>query len=120
MDWLDGKASGSGPCDATEGNPAVIKVNQPDVSLTFSELKWGEIGSTYDRNQCAADNCLRALRASTIKGRLEESQAFCSTFTKTFVEDVTLVKPYAAAACTGDVVSRVSSACSCLPKPTST
>ena len=120
MSWLDGKSSGSGPCDATEGDPAVIKVKQPDVSLTFSELKWGEIGSTYDRNQCAADNCLRALRANTIKGRLEESQAFCSTFTKTFVEDVTLVKPYAAAACTGDIVSRVSSACSCLSKPTST
>ena len=120
MDWLDGSTSGNGPCNATEGNPAIIRTIQPDTSLTFSEIKWGENGSTYDQNQCAADNCLRAMRASTVKGRLEESQAFCSTFTKTFVEDVSVVKPYAAAACSGDVVSRVSSACSCLPKPTST
>jgi hypothetical protein len=67
---------------------------------------------------CNADNCLRALRANTVPGRLEESQAFCGEFTKTWVADVALVKDYAAAACTGNVISRVSSACSCLPTPT--
>jgi hypothetical protein len=64
---------------------------------------------------CNADNCLRAMRASTIPGRLAESQKFCGEFTKTFVADVTLVKDYAAAACGTNIISRVSSACSCLP-----
>ncbi|KAK8079678.1 hypothetical protein PG997_007496 [Apiospora hydei] len=36
---------------------------------------------------CYADDCLRALRASHIPGRLGESQEFCGEFTKTFVAD---------------------------------
>lgn len=64
---------------------------------------------------CSSDNCLRALRSSSKPGRLAESQEFCKGFTKTFVADVTLVKDYAVAACKGNVISRVSSACSCLP-----
>lgn len=47
MDWLDGTASGAGPCNSTEGNPEFIKTIQPDVAVEFSEIKWGEIGSTY-------------------------------------------------------------------------
>ena len=83
-------------------------------------VKINKFETTKPKNQCNADNCLRSLRANTVKGRLEESQAFCSTFTKTFVADVSLVKDYAVAACTGNVISRVSSACSCLPTATST
>ncbi|KAF3941900.1 Exoglucanase [Dactylella cylindrospora] len=45
MQWLDG--GNSGPCNATEGAPAVIRGIQPDTSLKFSKIKWGEIGSTY-------------------------------------------------------------------------
>jgi cellulase len=45
MQWLDGGERG--PCNATEGNPALIRENQPDTGVTFSNIKWGEIGSTY-------------------------------------------------------------------------
>jgi len=45
MNWLD--SGSSGPCNATEGDPNVIKQIQPDTSVTFSKIKWGEIGSTY-------------------------------------------------------------------------
>jgi cellulase len=45
MNWLD--SGSSGPCNATEGNPAVITQVQPDAAITFSAIKWGEIGSTY-------------------------------------------------------------------------
>lgn len=69
---------------------------------------------------CNADNCLRALRANTIPGRLEASQQFCGEFTKTFKAVVSEVVDYAQTACAGNVISRVSSACSCLPKPTPT
>lgn len=65
--------------------------------------------------QCQADNCLRAMRANTIPGRLEESQAFCSEITQTIVTEVSAFKKYAVDACAGNVASRVSSACSCLP-----
>jgi hypothetical protein len=67
------------------------------------------------KKTCNANNCLRAMRSTSIPGRLEESQAFCKEFTKIFVADVTLVKDYALDACSGNVISKVSSACSCLP-----
>ncbi|KFY04245.1 hypothetical protein V491_09418 [Pseudogymnoascus sp. VKM F-3775] len=47
MQWLDGESSGSGPCDATEGDPKNIVKIQPDPAVTFSNVKWGEIDSTY-------------------------------------------------------------------------
>ncbi|KAJ0382260.1 hypothetical protein COL922a_012942 [Colletotrichum nupharicola] len=67
---------------------------------------------------CNADNCLRALRASSVPGRLEQSREFCGEFTKTVIADVSVVPAYAAEACPTNVISRVSSACSCLPTPT--
>lgn len=45
MNWLD--TGSSGPCNTTEGNPAVIVEEQPDPAVTWSNIKWGEIGSTY-------------------------------------------------------------------------
>jgi choice-of-anchor B domain-containing protein len=68
---------------------------------------------------CNADNCLRAFRATSTPGRLAESQAFCSSFTKTLVTDVSVLPGWAPSACAGDAVSRASSACACLPKATS-
>ena len=64
---------------------------------------------------CNADLCLRGMRANTVAGRLEESQKFCGEFTKTFVADVSVLPGYLADGCKGNVISRVSSACSCLP-----
>ena len=48
MSWLDQK--GSGPCNSTEGSPAAIRQNQPDTGVTFSNIKWGDIGSTFKAN----------------------------------------------------------------------
>lgn len=45
MNWLD--SGNAGPCSATEGNPDVIEVVQPNPAVTFSAIKWGEINSTY-------------------------------------------------------------------------
>jgi len=45
MNWLD--SGSTGPCNATEGNPTFITQVQPDPAVTFSAIKWGEIGSTY-------------------------------------------------------------------------
>lgn len=45
MNWLD--SGEAGPCSATEGDPEVIREVQPDTAVTFSNIKWGEIGSTF-------------------------------------------------------------------------
>lgn len=47
MTWLDGASTGRGPCLDGEGHPDVIKELHPDTQVTFSNLKWGEIGSTW-------------------------------------------------------------------------
>ncbi|CAN8100294.1 unnamed protein product [Discula destructiva] len=49
MSWLDQSSSGAGPCNATEGNPAIIKTIQPDTQVTFSNVRWGDIGSTFSK-----------------------------------------------------------------------
>ncbi|KAH7363233.1 hypothetical protein B0T11DRAFT_329224 [Plectosphaerella cucumerina] len=72
------------------------------------------------KHVCNADNCLRALRSTSVKGRLEESQEFCEGFTASVTADVGVVPTYAAKACGANIISRVSSACSCLPTATPT
>ena len=69
---------------------------------------------------CTADNCLRAMRSTSIEGRLGESQEFCADFTNGWSADVAAVPEYASKACGDNVIARVSSACSCLPTPTAT
>ncbi|KAI0026121.1 glycoside hydrolase family 7 protein [Xylariomycetidae sp. FL0641] len=47
MSWLDQSAEGAGPCNATEGNPSKIVLVEPAPQVTFSNMKWGEINSTF-------------------------------------------------------------------------
>merc|ERR1719231_1082323 len=54
MLWLDstyptdGKAPGSkrGTCATTSGVPATVEKNSPDAKVTYSNIRFGEIGST--------------------------------------------------------------------------
>ena len=46
MNWLD--AGDAGPCNMKEGNPDHIVKKTPGTSVTFSNIKWGDIDSTYD------------------------------------------------------------------------
>ena len=45
MNWLD--SGNAGPCNGTEGNPKLIQAQHPGTSVTFSNIRWGDIGSTY-------------------------------------------------------------------------
>jgi cellulase len=45
MSWLD--SGSAGPCNATEGDPKVIREIEKAPTVTFSQIKWGEIDSTY-------------------------------------------------------------------------
>ncbi|KAF4999006.1 hypothetical protein FGRMN_2805 [Fusarium graminum] len=47
MAWLDGGSQSAGPCDATEGNPSNIVKVQPNPEVTFSNIRIGEINSTF-------------------------------------------------------------------------
>ncbi|TPX12168.1 uncharacterized protein E0L32_007054 [Thyridium curvatum] len=66
MTWLD--SNSSGPCNATEGNPALIVKNNPEVSVTFSNIKWGEIGTTFNASsgsRAEAADLVSAIKAGT-------------------------------------------------------
>jgi cellulase len=45
MKWLD--SGEAGPCNATEGDPKNIRLVEPQPEVTFSNIRWGEIDSTY-------------------------------------------------------------------------
>ncbi len=45
MNWLD--SGNAGPCNSTVGTPAIIQAQYSDSSDTWSNVKWGDIGSTY-------------------------------------------------------------------------
>ncbi len=54
MSWLDG--GNNGPCNATAGDPAQIVKQTPDVSVTFSNIRWGDIGSTFNSSTSGASS----------------------------------------------------------------
>merc|ERR1719471_1454629 len=58
MTWLDtaspaGKSESEpgvlrGPCPGSSGEPADLRSNHPDSSVIYANIKYGEIGSTFD------------------------------------------------------------------------
>ncbi|KAI1801669.1 glycoside hydrolase family 7 protein [Daldinia bambusicola] len=46
MNWLD--AGNAGPCTYEEGSPEIIRSKRPDTSVTFMNIRWGDLGSTYN------------------------------------------------------------------------
>ncbi|OAA58934.1 glycoside hydrolase family 7 protein [Niveomyces insectorum RCEF 264] len=44
MSWLD--AGMNGPCGSGQGSPATIQSQHPDTHVVFSNIRWGDIGST--------------------------------------------------------------------------
>ena len=44
MAWLDQGANG--PCGKGQGTPDNIRNQNPDTRVVFSNIRWGDIGST--------------------------------------------------------------------------
>jgi cellulase len=44
MNWLD--SGSNGPCSSSAGNPATILANDPTTHVIFSNVRWGDIGTT--------------------------------------------------------------------------
>jgi cellulase len=55
MKWLD--ADGAGPCGEEEGDPKNIVRIEPHPVVSFGNIKWGEIGSTY-ADKCRSKHCV--------------------------------------------------------------
>lgn len=53
MDWLD--VAEAGPYNLTESNPYNFTRVEPNPEVTYKNLRWGKIGSTYDK----AKGCVR-------------------------------------------------------------
>lgn len=87
------------------------------MKFVSSLVVLGSLASCVAAADCNADNCLRGLRATA---RIDEARGFCGTFTTAIVTATEGLPTYAAAACTGDVASRISSACSCIAVSTTT
>lgn len=68
MEWLDQSSTGAGPCNATEGSPAVIQQIQPDTQVTFSNIRWGDIGATFG-NGTSLGNSSASYGTSTMTRR---------------------------------------------------
>ncbi|KAK7737656.1 hypothetical protein SLS63_002785 [Diaporthe eres] len=80
MQWLDGQSSNAGPCNATEGNPEIIGSIQPDTQVTFSQIRWGDIGSTFSgsTNGTGGTNGSGSAVSSVSRRRMAEGLAFHS------------------------------------------
>jgi cellulase len=64
MSWLDG--GNNGPCNATAGDPAQIVKLTPDVSVTFSNIRWGDIGSTFKDSATGASSSQEAVAGKVV------------------------------------------------------
>lgn len=55
-----------GTCATTSGEPSDVRSASPGASVTFSDIKWGPIGSTYSET-AAASSSSSSVQASTSK-----------------------------------------------------
>lgn len=61
MNWLD--SGTNGPCSTTEGDPKLILAKDPGVEVTFSNIRWGDVGSTFNATGGAAVGVVNAVSA---------------------------------------------------------
>ncbi|KAG0143127.1 hypothetical protein CROQUDRAFT_673154 [Cronartium quercuum f. sp. fusiforme G11] len=65
MQWLDGKAYpptkspdklgvARGTCDPSQGDPKSVEANFPDATVEYSNIRYGDIGSTHITNKIQA------------------------------------------------------------------
>ncbi|UKZ82252.1 endoglucanase 1 [Trichoderma virens FT-333] len=73
MNWLD--SGNNGPCSSTEGNPANIVANNPTTHVIFSNIRWGDIGSTTGSGGSTPPPPSTTLKTSTTSSRTTTSSA---------------------------------------------
>ncbi|KAF3916733.1 Exoglucanase [Dactylellina cionopaga] len=63
MNWLD--SGNAGPCSSTEGAPATILANNPNTHVVFSNIRWGDIGSTSGNVVSSSSSSSRTTTTTT-------------------------------------------------------
>nr|pir cellobiohydrolase (EC 3.2.1.91) - Corticium rolfsii (Strain AHU9627) [Agroathelia rolfsii]BAC81967.1 cellobiohydrolase [Agroathelia rolfsii] len=89
MLWLDSNypTSGSastpgisrGPCSATSGLPATVESQQASASVTYSNIKWGDIGSTYSGSGSSGSSSSSSSSAASASTSTHTSAAATAT-----------------------------------------
>lgn len=79
MNWLD--SGNSGPCSSSAGNPATIKSTTPGTYTTFSNIRWGDIGSTF--SSAGSGSSSKVSSSSSTKMSTSQPTTKASTTSKT-------------------------------------
>jgi cellulase len=77
MNWLD--SGNSGPCSSSAGNPSTIEANDPGTSVTFSNIKWGDIGSTGSTPVSSSSSSSMKMTTTTTKSTSTTAQTSTTT-----------------------------------------
>jgi cellulase len=94
MNWLD--SGSNGPCSASEGSPSNILANHPDTHVVFSNIRWGDIGSTVQISgggSQSSSSSSSSVKTSTSTRSSSSSTLSTSTRTTTTTAPATTTKP---------------------------
>ncbi|KAG6815808.1 hypothetical protein H0H93_008971, partial [Arthromyces matolae] len=93
MLWLDSDypttSSASAPgvargtCATTSGVPATVEANSPNASVTYSNIRFGDIGSTYTGTTSSSSSSSSSSKASTSTTSTSTSKTSTSTTSTT-------------------------------------
>ncbi|KAK0382878.1 hypothetical protein NLU13_8794 [Sarocladium strictum] len=87
MNWLD--SGSNGPCSATEGDPSLIMKNAPNTHVTFSNIRWGDIGSTTSEGSTGGGSDTTTKKTTSTTTTSTTTQGITSTSTKSFTTTTT-------------------------------
>lgn len=87
MNWLD--SGSSGPCSSTAGNPSTIQAQDPGAYVTFSNIRWGDIGSTFNVGGGSSSSSTTTTTKSTTTKPISTQQSTTRTSTTTTLKTTT-------------------------------
>ncbi|KAI0391992.1 carbohydrate-binding module family 1 protein [Xylariaceae sp. FL0594] len=90
MNWLD--SGSNGPCSATEGDPALILKNNPRTHVVFSNIRWGDIGSTF-KDTSSGGGSSSSTSTKTTSATTKTSTTISTKTTTTVTRTTTIPAP---------------------------
>ncbi|KAI1203037.1 carbohydrate-binding module family 1 protein [Nemania serpens] len=91
MNWLD--SGSNGPCSETEGDPALLQKNYPETHVIFSNIRWGDIGSTFkDTTTTTTTTATTTSKTTSSKTTTSKTTTSKTTTTKTTTTKTTTTK----------------------------
>ncbi len=81
MNWLD--SGSNGPCSSTAGNPSTILAQDPNTHVIFSNIRWGDIGSTTGTTTGGSSSSSSATSSKTSSSTSSKTSSTQTTKTST-------------------------------------